>query len=233
MTEIDKIRMKPVSELTLLISECTSKQEILRRLGINIKNAQALKYLINFIASHEINISHHCMGNPLHKRYSKETIQQLANESICWTDLMKHMDIRFSGNNIQTVRKLIKHYKTDVSHFDARKAAAQNNSGTRSYDDIFCENSTALRPTVKSRILSLNLIPYKCSGPQCTITDTWNGQPIVLHLEHINGVGNDNRLDNLCFLCPNCHSQTSTYAGRNVQGKKRAVDGSFITTQEL
>ena len=48
----------------------------------------------------------------------------------------------------------------------------------------------------------------------------WNDQEITLQLEHINGVNNDNRLENLCFLCPNCHSQTSTYAARNLKKYK-------------
>lgn len=228
MSQINKIRNKTTEELKQLISECTSKQEILRKLDINIKNAQALKLLITFIANNQIDITHHCMGNPLYKRYSEEIIQQMVDKSICWTDLMKMMGIRFSGNNIVTVKKLIKHYQIDTSHFDSKKAASQNNSGTRTLEDIFCKNSTAVRGTVKNRIINKNLMPYKCSGPNCTITNEWNNQPIMLHLEHKNGIGNDNRLENLCFLCPNCHSQTATFAGRNMIGKKRAKDGSFI-----
>jgi hypothetical protein len=47
------------------------------------------------------------------------------------------------------------------------------------------------------------------------IIDVWNNKKLVLHIEHINGISNDNRIENLCFLCPNCHSQTDTYGGRN------------------
>jgi hypothetical protein len=39
-------------------------------------------------------------------------------------------------------------------------------------------------------------------------------------LEHVNGINNDHSLENLCFLCPNCHSQTSTYCGKNVTGRE-------------
>lgn len=50
---------------------------------------------------------------------------------------------------------------------------------------------------------------------------SWNGQPLVLQLEHKNGINNDNRLENLAFICPNCHSQTPTYAGRNSVGMRK------------
>jgi hypothetical protein len=53
--------------------------------------------------------------------------------------------------------------------------------------------------------------PYRCAW--CDIA-AWRGQTLVLHLDHINGVSNDNRLANLRWLCPNCHSQTDTYCNR-------------------
>jgi len=46
--------------------------------------------------------------------------------------------------------------------------------------------------------------------------DEWNGRPIALELDHINGRSDDNRLENLRLLCPNCHAQTDTYRGRNI-----------------
>ena len=53
---------------------------------------------------------------------------------------------------------------------------------------------------------------YKCA--ECSITE-YNGLPITLELDHINGNGADNTEDNLRCLCPNCHSQTSTYRAKN------------------
>jgi 5-methylcytosine-specific restriction endonuclease McrA len=70
----------------------------------------------------------------------------------------------------------------------------------------------ATRASIRKTIIKDNLIPYKCN--LCEI-DSWLGNKISLHLDHINGVNHDNRLENLRFLCPNCHSQTSTYVGKN------------------
>ena len=51
---------------------------------------------------------------------------------------------------------------------------------------------------------------------QCGNEGFWNGKKLVLQLEHKNGIHNDHRVENLCFLCPNCHSQTDTYSGKNI-----------------
>ena len=63
------------------------------------------------------------------------------------------------------------------------------------------------------RLKKEKIIENKCD--ECGITE-WNGKPIVLHLDHINGKRTDHRLENLRLLCPNCHSQTDTYCGRNI-----------------
>lgn len=54
---------------------------------------------------------------------------------------------------------------------------------------------------------------------ECGITE-WNNKPITFEIEHIDGNSTNNDLSNLSILCPNCHSQTSTYKGRNI-GKGR------------
>lgn len=69
-----------------------------------------------------------------------------------------------------------------------------------------------LRKDLKRRLLSENIIENKCD--KCGI-ESWLDKPIVCHLDHINGISNDHKLDNLRMLCPNCHSQTNTYAGKN------------------
>ena len=73
------------------------------------------------------------------------------------------------------------------------------------------------RKHIKMRLLSAGLLTNSCQS--CGLAD-WLGQPLNMHLDHVNGVRNDNRLENLRMLCPNCHSQTPTYGGRNL---KRAV----------
>ena len=66
--------------------------------------------------------------------------------------------------------------------------------------------------SLKRRLLKEGIKKNKCE--ECGI-DSWNDKPLSMHLDHVNGNNTDNRIDNLKMLCPNCHSQTSTYAGKS------------------
>ena len=81
-------------------------------------------------------------------------------------------------------------------------------------EKLFKENCKHNRNVLRRHIIKNNLIEYKCAI--CGITQ-WNNKTLSLELDHINGINNDNRLENLRFLCPNCHSQTCTYGSRNQQ----------------
>lgn len=74
------------------------------------------------------------------------------------------------------------------------------------------------RGHLKGRLLREGLKENRCEI--CGISE-WQGRPINVQLHHKNGDGLDNRLINLEFLCPNCHSQTDTYGGRNGHRRKR------------
>lgn len=79
-------------------------------------------------------------------------------------------------------------------------------------EDILIKNSPVSRSGLKTYIVNSQLLDDSiCS--ECGILE-WNGASISLHLDHINGINNDNRIENLRFLCPNCHSQTETYCRR-------------------
>jgi hypothetical protein len=68
------------------------------------------------------------------------------------------------------------------------------------------------RTHLKSRLIKAGLLLVHWQI--CGIAE-WRGRPLALELHHINGEGHDNRLDNLSLLCPNCHSQTDSWGGRN------------------
>lgn len=73
-------------------------------------------------------------------------------------------------------------------------------------------NEIASRAGMRNRILKENLISHECN--ECGISE-WKGKKLSLHLDHIDGNNGNHELSNLRFLCPNCHSLTNTYTGRN------------------
>lgn len=82
-------------------------------------------------------------------------------------------------------------------------------------DDIITNKVKFSRHQLKKRLLHDGLLEYKCSNIKCGNTGEWLGEKISLELDHINGVNDDNRIENLRILCPNCHSQTPTYKNKN------------------
>jgi len=82
--------------------------------------------------------------------------------------------------------------------------------------------SATSRGHLKQRLLKAQLKENRCEG--CGITE-WRGRPLAMQLHHRNGDGLDNRLENLEFLCANCHSQTESWGGRN--GHRRIVPGNL------
>jgi Zn finger protein HypA/HybF involved in hydrogenase expression len=88
-------------------------------------------------------------------------------------------------------------------------------------EQVFSENSLYPRNKLKARIINQKLIEYKCT--ECDNIGIHNGKLLSLQLDHINGKSEDNRLENLRFLCPNCHSQTDTYAGKGSKGKRNYI----------
>jgi 5-methylcytosine-specific restriction endonuclease McrA len=111
-----------------------------------------------------------------------------------------------------TVTKYIKNYDIDISHFRPGRGRLLTK------DEVLLKNSKIRRGTVRNVIIRENLIEYKCG--KCGQGPEWNGSELSLQLDHRDGDPSNNELSNLRFLCPNCHSQTSTYCGRNYKCRR-------------
>lgn len=125
----------------------------------------------------------------------------------------------------------VKQRMTDLNlssaNFKGKNAYYETNKEREiSPDKLFRINCRHTRTVLRRNIIRNNLLPYKCAI--CGISK-WNNKTLSLELDHINGMNNDNRLENLRFLCPNCHSQTTTYGSRNQQRN----ESTYEITDEL
>lgn len=113
-----------------------------------------------------------------------------------------------------SVRECIRAFGfSSASWFDAvKRGAIVARTGALPIDELLQAGIDRGRHYVKLRLIREGLKRNACE--RCGLVE-WQGAPITLALHHVNGVRNDNRLENLELLCPNCHRQTDTFAGRN------------------
>jgi len=141
---------------------------------------------------------------------------KFCNKEIFLSNVLLNHQVRCKENPNASTAKFSKATKTSGKNFQG--LLASSSSRKFSSDKVFVENSTYARHNLKRRIIEEKLIEYKCVC--CGNNGEYNNKPLVLQLDHINGVNNDHRLDNLRFLCPNCHSQQDTYAAKNIVKQK-------------
>lgn len=145
--------------------------------------------------------------------YTKEQFETAVKSSVSIREVLTKLGIKAIGGNYRVFRKYIKLYSIDISHFSGRAWNKGKQFEPKLPIENYLNNSKSIGSyRLKKKLIKLDFFESKCS--KC-LNETWLEKPIPLELEHINGNPLDNRLENLCLLCPNCHAQTPTYRGKN------------------
>ena len=146
------------------------------------------------------------------RRYDDDALIAAVLSSTSIAGVLRQLGIRQAGGSHHHVSNRIKRLEIDTSHFTGQA----HNRGThrprlKPYEVLVLLPANA--PRRKTYLLRRALIelgiPLVCAG--CSTGAEWNGHPLTLEIDHLNGSAFDCRRENLRFLCPNCHSQTPNY----------------------
>jgi len=145
----------------------------------------------------------------------KETMMEIVKSSSSIAEIIRKCEMVSSGASYKILKRRLDEEQIDYSHI---KLGLGSNKGRKFQSEkiplsqVMVKNSTYNRCNLKRRLLIELGWENKCS--KCGNNGEWHGEPLTIQLDHINGISNDNRIENLRLLCPNCHSQTHTHSGK-------------------
>lgn len=163
------------------------------------------------------------------RQYTKEWLQELCQSSYSYAEVLQKAGRKQGGGTQATLKKKIAEFGIDVTHFTGQKWHNSPNQQDRkisrekySLEEVFVKNSPVTQKVLRGYVERHNVIEYKCE--KCGCNGHWQGGEIALEIDHINGDNTDNEIENLRYLCPNCHALTETYRGRNKALKSQCVE---------
>ena len=147
----------------------------------------------------------------------KEELINLVKESSSLSDLLRKQGKSPSGAAINVLKSKLDEY--GIPYFFIRE---KNPIKLIPLEEILKKDRPYSSNELRKRLISEGLKENVCEI--CGQIPEWNGMPLKLQLDHINGDHNDNRLENLRIVCPNCHTQTETFGNKKTKHRNHCID---------
>lgn len=220
--------------LAPLVASSHSLSDVIRKLGLT-PNGGNHRMISARIRRAGLDTSHFDWGR-LRKTVHAATPERLATlvaQSASFAQVLTALELPTEGRAHHELKKRVRSLGIDISHFrghgwsrgetTSSHASLARGVAKRTLTDaeVFVENGPMLGGGRLTKRLLAKGWTYCCA--HCGISE-WRGKRLVLHLDHVNGINNDNRLVNIRLLCPNCHSQTDTYCNRRRPAASRASE---------
>lgn len=169
-------------------------------------------------------------------KYTKELLAPIVTDALSIADVIKKLGLPVSGSMYRWIPEVIDRHGLDRSHFLGirKNSGALHVGGPKKlhWTEVLVldrlNGTKEQSPKLRRAMIESGML-YACTD--CQLQDCWNGKPITLQIEHRNGNPLDNRRENVCFMCPNCHSQTSTHSVKLSAREKKARVVELVDTQ--
>jgi hypothetical protein len=153
-------------------------------------------------------------------KYSRDRLVEIVASSQTMSEVLLRLGLRLSGGSHAHIKRRLRQHGIDTGHFVGSRAnrGSQHVGGPAKipWQEVLvlrAPNAPRVHSQRMRRALRESGRRYCCEV--CGQEPTWNGTTLVLQVDHINGLPQDSRPENLRFICPNCHSQTVNFGVRN------------------
>jgi predicted small metal-binding protein len=152
-------------------------------------------------------------------RYTEEEARKAVAESLSWAEALRALGMCHTGGAAKILKKWAEIWGISTEHFDPYGRQRGSRHPLRALSEVLVEGSTYSRGNLKERLFREGYKPRYCE--LCGQGEDWQGRRMSLILDHVNGVGNDNRFENLRIVCPNCAATLDTHCGRVSREQRR------------
>lgn len=145
------------------------------------------------------------------RSYSQEEFVEAWESSTYYSEVLDKLNLNKSGGSLRIIKDTAQ--ELDLSFISFYTNVSKKRVKAFSLEEILVNPSPYKdNRRLKSQLYAAGLKEERCE--KCGL-DEWLGEPLLLTLDHIDGNNRNNCLENLKILCPNCHSQTPTWCGKN------------------